>query len=173
MADSHAEAKHPFHLVDPSPWPLIGAFAAMVLAAGALAVMHAGNYWLLAIGVIMVLGVMFGWWRDVIKEAEHQGHHTKTVQIGLRYGMSLFIASLAFGEGATLDNAKLGILLASVIAGVAGWFILAGGASEETEAEEPTAQEGTPVDSEWAPPAMQPVPAQAEAQLQKEKVASL
>jgi cytochrome c oxidase subunit 3 len=36
---------------------------------------------------------MFLWWRDVIKEAVHQGHHTRVVQLGLRYGMILFIAS--------------------------------------------------------------------------------
>jgi cytochrome c oxidase subunit 3 len=35
---------------------------------------------------------MIAWWSDVIKEA-HQGFHTKVVQIGLRYGMILFIAS--------------------------------------------------------------------------------
>jgi len=33
------------------------------------------------------------WWRDVIKEATFQGHHTPVVQIGMRYGMTLFIAS--------------------------------------------------------------------------------
>ena len=33
------------------------------------------------------------WFRDVIIEGEHQGHHTPVVQIGLRYGMTLFIAS--------------------------------------------------------------------------------
>ncbi len=94
MADSHAAAaKHPFHLVDPSPWPLLGAFSALILASGALVVMRADNYWLLLIGFMCVIGVMFGWWRDVLKEAQHQGHHTKTVQIGLRYGMALFIAS--------------------------------------------------------------------------------
>ena len=93
MADSHAAHKHPFHLVDPSAWPLIGAFAGLLLAAGALVVMHQESYWLLIIGVLAVLGVMIGWWRDVINEAQYQGHHTKTVQVGLRYGMALFIAS--------------------------------------------------------------------------------
>ena len=33
------------------------------------------------------------WWRDVIREATFEGHHTPVVQIGLRYGMALFIAS--------------------------------------------------------------------------------
>jgi cytochrome c oxidase subunit 3 len=41
----------------------------------------------------MILGTMVAWWRDVIKEAEFQGHHTPVVQIGMRYGMALFIAS--------------------------------------------------------------------------------
>ena len=35
----------------------------------------------------------FMWFRDVIDEAEKQGHHTLVVQIGHRYGMTLFIAS--------------------------------------------------------------------------------
>ena len=26
--------KHPYHLVDPSPWPILGALAALVLAFG-------------------------------------------------------------------------------------------------------------------------------------------
>ena len=28
--------KHNYHLVDPSPWPLIGAIAALILAVGAI-----------------------------------------------------------------------------------------------------------------------------------------
>lgn len=38
--------------------------------------------------------------------------------------MSLFIAGLAFGEESPLTEAKLGILAASVVAGVAGWLVL-------------------------------------------------
>ena len=70
MADAHAhEQKHPYHLVDPSPWPLIGAISAFVMAAGALVAMHHHSYWLVTIGAIMVMGTMFGWWRDVTDEA--------------------------------------------------------------------------------------------------------
>ena len=36
---------------------------------------------------------MIGWWRDVTREAEHKGDHTRVVQISHRYGMILFIAS--------------------------------------------------------------------------------
>ena len=44
-------------------------------------------------GLLLVLYTMFVWWRDVILEAEHGGHHSPVVQLGLRYGMALFICS--------------------------------------------------------------------------------
>ena len=45
------------------------------------------------VGVLGVLYTMIAWWRDVIREAEHEGYHTRVVQISHRYGMILFIAS--------------------------------------------------------------------------------
>src|SRR5690606_19115947 len=44
------------------------------------------------LGVIGVLATMFMWWSDVVREAQ-QGDHTPVVQLHLRYGMILFIAS--------------------------------------------------------------------------------
>ncbi|MSO88797.1 MAG: cytochrome c oxidase subunit 3 [Rhodospirillaceae bacterium] len=94
MADAHATArKHPYHLVDPSPWPIIGAIAALILAVGAIMYMHDSGGWVMTIGFIGVGYTMWGWWRDVVKEAAFEGHHTPVVQLGLRYGMALFIAS--------------------------------------------------------------------------------
>ena len=89
-----SKANHPYHLVDPSPWPLVGAISALVLAVGAIMYMHEIDGGIvMGIGLIMCLGTMAVWWRDVIKEGEHGGHHTTTVQLGLRYCMVLFIAS--------------------------------------------------------------------------------
>jgi cytochrome c oxidase subunit III len=85
--------KHPYHLVDPSPWPIVGAFAGAALVIGIILVAHYGTYWMLAIGVAGVLATMFFWWRDVIIESRTPGMHTAVVRIGLRYGMMLFIAS--------------------------------------------------------------------------------
>ena len=91
---SNTKANHPYHLVDPSPWPLVGAISALVLAVGAIMYMHEIDGGLvLGVGLLMSLATMAVWWRDVIKEAEHDGHHTTTVQLWLRYGMVLFIAS--------------------------------------------------------------------------------
>ena len=40
MADAHAKPQHDYHLVDPSPWPIVGSISAFVLAVGAIAWMH-------------------------------------------------------------------------------------------------------------------------------------
>ncbi len=92
MADAHAK-NHDYHLVDPSPWPVVGAASAFVTAIGAVLYFHGYGPWLLIPGFLGILYTMIVWWRDVINEAEHQGHHTPVVQLHLRYGMILFIAS--------------------------------------------------------------------------------
>ena len=88
-------AKHPYHLVDPSPWPALGALAALCLTAGLVLFMHelAGGVALTSLGAILTVLTMVVWWRDVIREATFEGHHTPIVQIGMRFGMALFIAS--------------------------------------------------------------------------------
>jgi Na+:H+ antiporter, NhaA family len=48
---------------------------------------------------------------------------------GIGFTMSLFITDLAFVDGSLVDAAKLGILVASLIAGVVGWTILRGASS--------------------------------------------
>ena len=92
MADTHARG-HSYHLVDPSPWPAVGAIGALVTAFGLVFFMHDVTPWLLVVGVAILGYTLIAWWRDVIDEGEHRGDHTAVVQIGLRYGMVLFIAS--------------------------------------------------------------------------------
>lgn len=85
--------KHPFHLVDPSPWPLMGAVSVFLLAFGAVRFMHEKSLWLLALGAALVLTTMAVWWRDVALEAGPRRQHNVKVRLGLREGMALFIAS--------------------------------------------------------------------------------
>ena len=99
MSDTHVK-HHDYHLVDPSPWPLAGAAAAFLLAVGAIVWMKSPSDvlgmqgpWVFLTGLLAVLVTMFMWWRDVIDEAEHRKLHTPVVQLHLRYGMILFIAS--------------------------------------------------------------------------------
>ena len=90
---AHAERKHPWHLVDPSPWPVLGSISAGLLTGGAVIWFHEGGAWLMIVGFLALLFTFFVWFRDVIREATFEGHHTGPVQIGMRYGMALFIAS--------------------------------------------------------------------------------
>jgi cytochrome c oxidase subunit 3 len=99
MADGHAKPNHDYHLVPPSPWPFLGSLFAFITAVGAI-------FWMkhIDIGGLKLGGLIFGagfigllgifgfWWTDVIHEGE-TGDHTPVVQISLRYGMILFIAS--------------------------------------------------------------------------------
>lgn len=94
MSNLHYK-RHPFHLVDPSPWPLFGSLSALSVAIGAVLYFHGflkGEIILIG-GLIHLICVSFCWWSDVIDEATFQGCHTKKVQIGLRMGMFLFIIS--------------------------------------------------------------------------------
>ena len=106
---AHDEVRHDYHLVNPSPWPLIGTVSLFVLAIGAVIFMKGlfgtapepgeaptllqqGSPWVMLIGFGLVIYTMAGWWREVVKES-NGGDHTPVVQIGLRYGMILFIVS--------------------------------------------------------------------------------
>jgi cytochrome c oxidase subunit 3 len=111
-----ADVKHEYHLVNPSPWPLIGSIGAVTMMIGAVAWMKSGAgeagltlgglnedgsaKWftlsgntLFLVGLTGVIVTMIGWWRDVIKESLTGENTSVVVRLGLRYGMLLFIAS--------------------------------------------------------------------------------
>ncbi|VAI71689.1 unnamed protein product [Triticum turgidum subsp. durum] len=87
--------RHSYHLVDPSPWPISGSLGALATTVGGVMYMHSfqGGATLLSLGLIFLLYTMFVWWRDVLRESTLEGHHTKAVQLGPRYGSILFIVS--------------------------------------------------------------------------------
>ncbi|MBN2973793.1 cytochrome c oxidase subunit 3 [Roseomonas aeriglobus] len=85
---------HDYHILPPSPWPLMGSLTAGLLAVGGLLWMKDHHFGpaVFGLGFAGVLATMYFWWADVIREA-HAGDHTPVVQLHLRYGMILFIAS--------------------------------------------------------------------------------
>nr|QRI61368.1 cytochrome c oxidase subunit III [Goniurosaurus liboensis] len=87
---------HTYHMVDPSPWPLTGAIAALLMTSGLAMWFHFTSTILLNMGLTLMLLTMIQWWRDITREGTFQGHHTPQVQKGLRYGMILFIVSEVF-----------------------------------------------------------------------------
>ena len=88
----------PYHLVDPSPWPILLSFSLLNLTIGAVLYMHgySNGGLILFIGFILTLFGMSLWFRDVITEGTYIGHHTKEVKNGLMIGILLFIVSEIF-----------------------------------------------------------------------------
>lgn len=110
---------HRFHIVTPSPWPLIASIGALMLTVGAVMWFHgytSGNS-LMNSGLVLILSIMYVWWRDVIREATKLGYHTSVVLRGLRMGVVLFIVSeimfffaffWAFFHSSVAPNVELG-----------------------------------------------------------------
>jgi cytochrome c oxidase subunit 3 len=105
MSADHAQT-HDYHLVDPSPWPFVGTIAAGSMFFGLVVYMHPDMFgagmeptlqglglWTAFPGLLLLILTAWFWWRDIIREAEYEGHHKPVVQLGMRYGMSLFICS--------------------------------------------------------------------------------
>lgn len=90
--DSMPSKKHPYHLIDPSPWPLVGGLSAFILAVGGVLYMHHYGWWVLALGTGLTAFTMIGWWRDMLKESTPD-NHTPVVRVTLRHGIALFIVS--------------------------------------------------------------------------------
>lgn len=88
---------HPFHLVEPSPWPLTASLALLILTTTAVMNFHGWSTSLgLIIGFISVLATMAFWWRDCIRESSYQGYHTHLVKKGITIGFILFVISEVF-----------------------------------------------------------------------------
>jgi cytochrome c oxidase subunit 3 len=85
--------KHPYHIVRPSPWPMLSALSAGLLAVGTVYMMHDKIWSVFWLGIIALIVTSTLWFRDIIREASVEKAHSKAVKFGFRYGMLLFIAS--------------------------------------------------------------------------------
>ena len=88
----------PFHLVDPSPWPIFTSFALLLMAVSAVMCFHGFDYggYLLSLGFALTVSVMVLWFRDVVSEGTFLGNHTHQVRRGLTIGFVLFVVSEVF-----------------------------------------------------------------------------
>lgn len=88
---------HPFHLVSPSPWPIITSFCLFNLTTSLVLSMHGFELavYFLQINLINLICAMSLWFRDIISEATYLGDHTLAVQKGINLGVALFIVSEA------------------------------------------------------------------------------
>jgi len=86
---------HPYHLVEPSPWPLLGSFSLLIITLSGVITFHgySNGVFLLTLGFITLIFTIAIWFRDVTRESTFQGHHTIAVQKGLTLGFVLFVVS--------------------------------------------------------------------------------
>jgi len=89
---------HPYHLVEPSPYPLLTAFALLTTTLSGVLYFHgySNGSFLLTLGIITTISGMWLWFKDVVREGTFQGHHTIAVQKGIFLGFELFVISEVF-----------------------------------------------------------------------------
>nr|UTD45369.1 cytochrome c oxidase subunit III [Wallacea dactyliferae] len=87
---------HPFHLVDYSPWPILGSLNTLIMFMGLIKWFHLNSNNLLLLSLCLMMMIMIQWWRDIIRESTFQGNHTMMVCESMRWGMILFITSEVF-----------------------------------------------------------------------------
>nr|YP_009967229.1 cytochrome c oxidase subunit III [Diaphanes citrinus]QEO18991.1 cytochrome c oxidase subunit III [Diaphanes citrinus] len=87
---------HIYHLVETSPWPILGSLSTMNFMISLISWFHTFSIKLFLISLIMMSLIMYQWWRDISREGSYQGLHTSKVLKGLRWGMILFIISEIF-----------------------------------------------------------------------------
>lgn len=87
---------HIYHLVDESPWPLTRSLGAFFLTSGLIKWFHFYSPTLISLGLIIIGITIYQWWRDVSTEGSFQGLHTTIVELGLRWGIILFIIREVF-----------------------------------------------------------------------------
>jgi cytochrome c oxidase subunit 3 len=83
-----------YYLPAPSLWPLIASIALFLMAGGFAMQMNdvaTGDYVLIA-GILVFVYLLYGWFRDVIKESV-SGFYNKQVDISFRWSMGWFIFS--------------------------------------------------------------------------------
>ena len=84
---------HPYHLVNPSPWPYVMGCSIFLTTLGTVIYFHYSQLFLVILGLIFVIICMFLWLKDVVRESTFQGNHTKVTVRGLKVGFVLFIIS--------------------------------------------------------------------------------
>ena len=95
MLTSNYTQRHAFHLVDPSIMPLLMSISCLISTLGGVMYFHGhiGGFQIQTFGILAICAIMFLWWRDIVREGTLEGRHTNIVQLGLRYGVILFIVS--------------------------------------------------------------------------------
>jgi cytochrome c oxidase subunit 3 len=84
---------HPYHLVFPSPWPLLIGLNTLNLLIRRIVIITFKINNLIIFSISCLILTCIQWWRDISRESSLQGFHSSNVISGLRWGIILFITS--------------------------------------------------------------------------------
>ncbi len=91
------KVNHDYHILEPDIWPLVGSLSALTFTSGMVLSFHPEVFGSAAsivtyLGLAGLIATFFMWFKNIVVEAQ-RGDHTPIVQLHMRYGMILFIAS--------------------------------------------------------------------------------
>nr|QBL02043.1 cytochrome c oxidase subunit 3 [Phlebopus portentosus] len=86
----------PYHMVSPSPWPILISFSLLFLTIGTVSWMQGYDSTTMRLGFTLTLWTMLQWFLDVENEGNLEGNHTKKVGNGIFTGFCLFVISEVF-----------------------------------------------------------------------------
>jgi cytochrome c oxidase subunit III len=91
------KVNHDYHILEPDIWPLVGSMSALTFTSGMVLGFYpdlfgAASSFVMWAGLAGLIATFFMWFKNIVVEAE-RGDHTPVVQLHMRYGMILFIAS--------------------------------------------------------------------------------
>ena len=108
----------PYHLLPPSPWPVLVSASVLPLAVALVASINGFSSPLL-LSFLSVGLYTYLWLRDVLRESLYEGSHGSLPLLSIKYGMLLFIAS----EAALFSSLFWAFLNTSLTGSLATGFI--------------------------------------------------
>jgi len=96
-----AEAHGGYYIPHGTRWPIMGSIGLTCLLGGFAELLNGHSFggYMMIIGVLIVIGMMFGWFGTVIRESE-SGTYNSQVDLSFRWGMGWFIFSEVMFFGA-------------------------------------------------------------------------
>ena len=106
-----AHTNDKYYVPHGSHWPIVGSVGLLLTMVGVSGWLNGGDIspYIFALGLLVVIGMMFGWFGNVIDESEG-GIYSDQVDKSFRMGMSWFIMALPWLEGGS-NNFFTGLLL--------------------------------------------------------------
>ena len=94
MAQAHSPNADVYYVPHSSRWPFLGSIALFVTMIGFASWLNEVSWgrWTFLVGIALLIGVLFGWFGDVIRESI-QGKYNRQVDTSFRMGMVWFIFS--------------------------------------------------------------------------------